>query len=250
MPRPYETIVRNTLGTHEFDDLISLNWQTAFEDDGAGDWRDRWFLDGHRATVDNTPDGMVLSAGPIAGDHASHCVLWTNDTFAGDVKIEFDYWRMDTIFKYVNIIYIQAAGMGEAPYVDDISAWSDLRAIPYMRTYYNHTKALHVSFAAYDEPDRDYVRARRYPTTDQLAFSELALPPDNFETGLFEPGVKHHFTFIKHGDTLMFQASNGELTRLFTWDTSRFDRLNAGRIGLRHMATRCSRYASFVVSGL
>ena len=102
----------------------------------------------------------------------------------------------------------------------------------------------------YDEPDKDYVRVRRYPTSDSLRFSELALPPDNFDTGLFEPGVKHHFAFIKRGDSLMFQISNEEQTKLFTWDTSRFDRLTEGRIGLRHMCTRCSRYANFTVSVL
>ena len=234
----------------EFDELKTLDWQTAFEDNGTGDWRDGWFLDGARATVDNTLEGMVLSAGPIAGDHGSHCVLWTKASFEGDVKIEFDYCRLDTIFKFVNIIYIQATGNGDARHDEDIRTWSDLRVIPYMRTYYNHMKTLHVSFAAYDEPDRDYVRARRYPTSDDLAFGDLALPPDSFETGLFEPGVAHRFTFIKHGDTLMFQASNGERSGLFTWDTSRFDRLTRGRIGLRHMATRCSRYANLTISTL
>lgn len=62
---------------------------------------------------------MLLSVGPIPRDHASHCVLWTKESFAGDVKIEFDYWRLDTIQRWVNILYIQATGTGIASYDDD-----------------------------------------------------------------------------------------------------------------------------------
>ena len=133
----------------QFDELQSLNWTESFLDSCTGNWEDGWFLDGLRATVENTPKGMILSAGPIARDNASHCVLWTNKSFEGDVKIEFDYWRIDSIQKFVNIIYIQATGKEEGPYTKDIAEWSDLREIPFMRTYYNNMKLLHISFAAF-----------------------------------------------------------------------------------------------------
>jgi hypothetical protein len=236
----------------QFQELQSLNWVESFADSCTGNWQDGWFLDGVRATVKNTPKGMVLSAGPVARDNGSHCVLWTHQSFEGDVKIEFDYWRMDTIQKYVNIIYIQATGKEEGPYSKDIAEWSHLREIPYMRTYFNNMKLLHVSFAAFgsDDLEDDYVRARRYPTTPELKFRDVALPPDNFKTGLFKPGVKHRFTLIKQGNELFMQVATEEKTALFVWDTSRFDPIVEGRIGLRHMWTRCSRYADFSVSTL
>jgi len=235
-----------------FQEVLDLSWNEAFYDSCKGNWQDGWFLDGLRATVDNTPEGMVLSAGPVEKDNASHCVLWTQQSFEGDVKIEFDYWRIDTIQKYVNIIYIQATGKGDGQYTKDIAEWSHLREIPYMNTYYNNMKLLHVSFAAFGPKgsEEDYVRARRYPTSPDVKFSELAILPDNFNTGLFEPGVKHRFTLIKRGDTLFMQVATSEKTALYFWDTSKFDPVTEGRIGLRHMWTRCSRYADFKVSVL
>ncbi len=102
---------------------------------------------------------MLLSAGPIARDHASHCVLWTRESFHGDVKIEFDYWRMDTIQRWVNILYIQATGTGNGQYAEDISTWSHLRQTPFMRMYFDHMNLLHVSFAAFgaEEGGEDYI---------------------------------------------------------------------------------------------
>lgn len=236
----------------QFQQLQVLPWESAFHDDGTGSWQDGWFLDGLRATVRNTPDGMILAAGPIARDHASHCVLWTKASFAGDVKIEFDYWRLDTIQRWVNILYIQATGTGQGPYSEDISTWSTLREIPYMRMYFNHMNLLHVSFAAFDPEDEheDYVRARRYPTSSARPFNQLALRPDNFDTGLFKPGVAHHFTVIKRGDLLIMQVANDERTALFSWDASAFDPITHGRIGFRHMFTRAARYANITISTL
>jgi len=229
-----------------FQQLTALSWTQTFHDSCTGNWQDRWFLDGQRATVRNSPMGMVLSAGPIPGDDGSHCVLWTDTFFAGDVKIEnFDYWRLDSIQQYVNIIYILATGTGDAPYVHDIAAWSPLREIPSMSTYHNHMQLLHVSFAAFgaQASEGDYVRARRYPVTADRSFGELDLPPDNFDTGLFTPREKHRFTIIKHGDTLLMRIVTADKTALFGWDTSAFDSITEGRIGLRHMWTRCARYA-------
>ena len=111
----------------KFAQLLKLDWVESFRDAGRGDWQDGWFLDGRRATVENTSIGMILSAGPIPRDNGSHCVLWTKESFEGDVKIEFDYWRLDSIQKWVNILYIQATGTGEGPYSQDIAQWSHLR---------------------------------------------------------------------------------------------------------------------------
>ncbi|MEE2754691.1 MAG: hypothetical protein VX910_11965 [Candidatus Latescibacterota bacterium] len=234
----------------QFDELKSLNWTESFYDSCTGNWEDGWFLDGLRATVENTSKGMILSAGLVAKDNASHCVLWTSKSFEGNVKIEFDYWRIDSIQKYVNIIYIQATGREEGPYNKDIAEWSHLREIPFMSSYFNNMKLLHISFAAFgaNESEDDYVRARRYPTHPDLKFNELDIPPDNFKTGLFKPGIKHRFTIIKKGDNLFMKVATDEKTAVFVWDTSRFDPITEGRIGLRHMWTRCSRYANFSVS--
>lgn len=233
-----------------FNELNALQWSEQFEDSGSNDWTEKWFLDGLRATVRNTEDGMHISSGPIEYDHASHCVLWTQDSFAGDVRIDYDYWRMDTINKHVNILYIQATGIGEGAYHKDIRQWAHLREIPYMRTYYNYMNLLHISYAAYPMAgsDEDYIRARRYPIRPDLGFDDIDLPPDSFQTDLFKPGVKNHITVIRAGDELHMRVQNAEKTMHFAWDTSAFPPITEGRIGLRQMWTRSARYADFTIS--
>lgn len=247
-----ETMTDSKTTEQRFSELTKLDWKQAFSDPGTEDWTKKWFLDGERAIVRNTDEGMLFSAGPIAKDNASHAVLWTKESFTGDLKIEFDYTRMDTINKYVNIIYIQATGTGEAPYDKDIAKWSHLRAIPYMSSYFRNMNTLHISFAAFggEETEKDYVRARRYPIKPGLKFGEIAVLPDNFDTGLFQPGVKYHFTIIKKGHQLYMKVGNDKLSRLFFWDTSNFPPITEGRVGLRHMWTRCSRYSELHISVL
>lgn len=235
-----------------FNALNALPWKVQFEDPGTGDWQKEWFLDGERATVRNTEKGMQLSAGPIEYDYASHCVLWTRRSFKGDVRIDYDFKRLDTINKHVNILYVQATGVEDGPYTKDIAEWSDLREIPWMSTYYKNMKLLHISYAAYPMKgsDEDYVRARRYPIRPDLGFDEIELPPDTFNTELFKPGLLNHITVIKKGNELHMRVKNAEKTMYFAWDTSAFDPITEGRIGLRQMFTRSSRYTNFSVSTL
>jgi hypothetical protein len=228
----------------EFQKLLKRKWKQKFFDSGTGDWCKKWFLDGKRAIIKNTEAGMVFSGGAVVWDHASHAVLWTKDIFGGDVKIEFDFTRFDTINRWVNIIYIQATGKGEVPYVEDITKWSTLRQIPYMHSYFDNMNLLHISYAAFnntdDKPD-DYVRARRYlPEKNTLENTDL--PPDYFKTGLFQSGVEYHFTFIKTDKDLFFEIKSSKVRKLFHWPLKGVKALKPGRIGIRHMWTRCSRY--------
>lgn len=152
---------------NKFVELKKLSWKDKFFDSGSNNWQEKWLLDGKRADVRNTSHGMIFAAGPVAMDHASHAVLWTKDSFSGDIKIEWDYTRLDTINRYVNIVYIQATGKCEGPYTEDIAEWAKLRQIPYMNSYFDNMNLLHISYAAFgneNDKDEDYVRARRYPT--------------------------------------------------------------------------------------
>ena len=81
---------------------------------------------------------------------------------------------MDDATKAVNILYIQATGKEEGPYVKDILEWADLRTIPKMRTYFHNMKLWHVSYAAFgngnEKDKKDYMRARRYPVLKGKSF--------------------------------------------------------------------------------
>lgn len=177
-------------------------------------------------------------------------MLWTREAFAGDVRIEFDFTRLDTITRFVNILYIQATGKEEGPCVKDIADWSHLRNIPFMASYFETMNLLHVSYAAFgnqDDKDEDYVRARRYPTQPDRPFSETDLSPDYTLTGLFRPGVTYHFTFLKTNEHLLFEVRNETERRLFHWPLAGVNPVTEGRVGIRHMWTRCSRYANIKI---
>lgn len=225
------------------------NWKLVFEDEGTGDYKDKWYLDGEIAKVENSADGMHLQAGPEFRNDAHHMVLWTKETFAGDVKIEFDYTRTDNETKCVNILYIQATGKEEGEYKQDIFEWNNLRKVPSMSTYFKNMNLLHISYAAFpnDEKTQDYVRVRHYPVRPDRTFNELEVKPTFFDTGMFKTGVKYHFTVIKADKKLYFEIRGDNKTKLYAWDISHLPELKPGRIGIRHMYTRSALYKNFKV---
>lgn len=231
-----------------FESLIHRNWKTALFDQGTKDWTEHWFLDGRKAELKNTDHGMEFYAGPTFGDDSCHAVLWTKDSFAGDVKIEYDFTRLDSEHRCVNILYIQATGSGKEPYGTDIAEWSHLRDVPAMGMYFNHMNTYHISYAAFgntDEKDIGYIRARRY-TASGLDGTEFG--PDYDPTGYFDTGVTHKMTFIKSGDHLYLHVANEEREQLCHWHNRDFPSIFSGRIGLRQMFTRAARYENIRVS--
>jgi hypothetical protein len=225
----------------------SADWHLEFTDDCTENWQSKWFLDGLLAKVENTAQGMDFRAGPVADDDAHHAVLWTIDSFSGDVKIEYKYTRTDSATTMVNILYIQATGV--APHSKDIAAWKDERIIPSMRNYFRNMKALHISYAAYknvnDNANEDYVRARIYPVLPDRSFKEMEIPQSSFNTGLFKPGETYKITVIKTDRKLYFNVEGENDSKLFSWSLTESQTVGKGRIGLRHMYTRSSRYKDF-----
>ena len=235
-----------------FAQLEQAAWKEVLHDPCTQDWRTNWTLDGQRATVSNGERGMDFAAGLTFGDDACHAVLWTKQSFAGDIRIDYEYTRLDRETRCVTILYVEATGSGVGEYGKDISAWSDLRTTPSMRTYFNNMNTYHISYAAFDNKNTDttsdYIRARRYLPLAQQGLKETDLQPDYSETGLFQTGVPHRITVIKHGDELFMQIHGSGKTMLCHWRTDSFPPILEGRIGLRHMYTRRARYRDFRVS--
>tara|TARA_R110002111_G_scaffold53434_7_gene92838 strand:- start:1640 stop:2395 length:756 start_codon:yes stop_codon:yes gene_type:complete len=226
----------------------SKNWKKTFKDCGNGNWEDKWFLDGEMATITNSKKGMHFRAGPEDKNDVHHAVLWTKDSFEGNLKMEFDYTKKDTVHKNVTILYIQATGNGKIPFEKDITKWNHLRKIPSMRTYFNNMNALHISYAAFDPDGNEYVRARRYPTTEELAFKDIVVEPsyDNLKD-LFKKDVTYHITVIKTKEKLFFKVEGDNREETFFWDLSQKEPIIEGRIGLRHMYARSAQYKNFKV---
>ncbi len=234
----------------EFDRLVAADWREVFSDPCTKDWRELWFLDCQVATVKNTAQGMELRAGPEFRNDAHHMVLWTKKDFAGDLRIEYEYTRLDSETRCVNILYVQATGSGAGAHTKDIAEWAKLRAVPAMRMYFNHMNTYHVSYAAYPndkDSTEDYIRARRYmPEADGLRGTDLV--PDYFRTGFFKTGVPHKITVIKRGQELFMHIHNDEKQMLCHWKNESFPPILEGRVGLRHMFTRSARYRDFRIS--
>lgn len=236
----------------QFQESSAADWQPVFYDSGTNAWQDHWVLDGLKASVENTPDGMVLAAGPVQGDDSCHAVLWTKQSFSGDVRIDYEYTKLDDSMHNVIILYMLASGSGEGAFSSDIFEWSKLREIPSMRLYFNHMNTYHISYSAYAQdnadPADDYIRARRYMPETGKGLLGTDLEPDYLRTGFFATGVPHRMTVIKKGDDLFMHVRNDEKEMLCHWKTDAFPPITEGRIGLRHMYTRSARYRDFRVS--
>jgi len=202
--------------------------------------------------VTNGPDGMTFTAGPTAGDDSCHAVLWTKERFEGDLKIEYEYTRTDRTVRNVTILYIQATGSGDAEHPKDIAAWSRLRTVPSMNLYFNHMNTYHISYAAFgqnnDDPQEDYIRARRYLPEAGKGLSGTELKNEYARTGLFKTGVPYRITVIKKGQELTMHVQGDERSQLCHFRGDALPPIFEGRIGLRHMYTRGARYRSFRVS--
>jgi hypothetical protein len=229
---------------------VSKKWDLQFSDECTENWENNWFKDGLISTVVQDEKGMDLIAGPINRNNAHHTVLWTKKSFKGDIKIEYDFTRTDSAVINVNILYIQAQGIGKEGRGKDISEWNDYREVPTMSKYYYNMDPLHISYAAFpmvnEDPDNDYIRIRKYPAQEGK-FGETEILPAYFKTGLFLPGVTYKITVIKTASKLYFNVKGNGDEKLFAWDLAEGQSSIEGRIGLRHMFTRSARYKNFKV---
>jgi hypothetical protein len=224
-------------------------WALVFSDSGSNDWKSNWFLEGAKASVANSATGMVFTAGPVEAKDAGHAVLWTKPSFAGDIKIEYDYTRLDSMTRAtaVNILYLQATGLETEKSPKDIFLSTAQRQVPSMDSYFNHMNALHISYACTGPQRANYVAARRYPARKPLGFKGTEVLPVYENVDLFKPGETWHLTAVKEGHHLAFTARHGEETHTFEWNTSAFPPVTEGRIGFRHMWARSSLYQNVKV---
>lgn len=226
-------------------------WNVSFEDVGtSGCWEDSWFLDGKKASVKYTNGGILFKAGNIINDHASHAVMWTREIFSGDVKIEYDFTRKDTLSQDATvIIYIHAEGIGYPPFTKDIYKWREVRVIPFMYIYYWGMNTIHVSYSTSPIGKGNYIRARRYPVrAGSISFEQTEVPPTYSGEGLFKPDVSYHLTFTKTGNHLTFEIKGDGKAKTFEWESDSFSSIQSGRVGFRQMWGRNSLYKNIKIS--
>jgi len=234
--------------------------EVLFMDPMTGDWRENWFLDGEEATVRATDQGLYFAAGTVTkrqdpmAYHAHHAVLWTRQEFAGNLRISFDFTRVDDSNYGSCLLYIQAQGIGEPPFVKDIAEWNQLRAIPAMNMYFEHMNLIHLNWTS--------LSCRRYPTDpdDGITLRDIGFKPIRDEgKSPRQRGKTFRIEATKRGHMLTLRVldpKTQEVLLLRVWDLSENPKakpaglIKKGRIGLRQMATRQSRYRNFKVERL
>lgn len=242
----------SNINKDEFDKINdSSEWELKFSDSCTENWQTNWFLDGELATIKHSEKGMNFAAGPINRNNAHHAVLWTKKSFKGEIKIEYNYTKTDSQIINVNILYIQAAGIGKDSFDVDISKWNNFRSVPAMSKYYNYMKTLHISYSAFkmvnNDPDADYIRVRQYPVTENNTFADMEIPPSFYETGLFKTGVTYKMTWIKTKTSLSLKVEGDNKVKKYSWILNKPEQIIEGRIGLRHMFTRSAEYSNFKI---
>jgi hypothetical protein len=231
-----------------------------FQDSMMDDWREQWFLDGEKATLEHRPEGLFFSGGTVTKRedpeeyHAHHAVLWTKQIFEGDLRITFEMTRVDESDYGNTLLYIYAQGLGIDAFEKDITQWSEFRAVPAMSKYFTNMDLLSLSF-------RHNLRARRYPLQSAIPGEEAtggtALPYVDY-IGMI-PGKTYLVEVETRGPDLtlrLFDKETEEPYVDYTWDMTQLEDgkeapvLNKGRIGLRHMATKQFIYKDFTVEQL
>ncbi len=239
-----------------FDEVNALKWQEVVSDKQANSWQENWFLDGDKARIlfakgGNSGEqerGLELYSGPNTISDDSHAVLWSKKEFTDNVKITFDYTRLDRDDETdisVCILYFLAEGSGAPGFSKDITLWNDKRKVPAMNLYFNNMNLYHISFAAFaanSEPHK-YIRARQYRSGD---FNNTNIAPDYDPEELFQTGVKYSITAIKYEDMLFFKVDD----KICTWKLDRATLLSHGRMGIRQMAGRSGRFSNITISSL
>lgn len=242
--------MEKTADQKAFEQASAGTWQEVFADSCTGSWVSKWFLDGEVGKVTTGPDGMTLTAGPEFKNDAHHMVLWTKESFEGDLKIDYDYTRLDKENRCVTILYIQATGSGKGEFATDIADWNELRKVPAMNAYFDNMNLYHISYAAFGNDGKatqSYIRGRRY-MPHMTGLKSTDLEPDYYFDDLFATGEKHHITVIKKERDLMMRIENKDGVTYCHMTNPKLPVITEGRIGLRHMFTRSARYQNIRIS--
>lgn len=240
---------QNTIYQDKFNELNNQATELVFEDNFSNDWRNNWHLDGKKGRIYSGDKKLKLYAGKEAYKDENHVVLWTKKEFEGNLKIEYDFTRLDQA-TFVNILYIQAQGSGEGEFDKNIFKWNALREIPKMSMYYDNMDTYHISYSVGEDKKKgreEYIRGRRYMPKQRTGLKGTEMTPVYHNTGLFRTGVRYHLTFIKVGKEIYFNVNGDGQNRTFYFNAEKYPPIDKGRIGLRQMFTKASIYENFKI---
>jgi len=217
-----------------------------FEDTMTQNWEKNWFLDGKNATLEHRDGGLAFLTEASGVDKnvdraafdAQHAVLWTRQEFEGDIRIRYIYATIPGC-SWQKLIYVQARGIGEGPYVEDIYAWREKRDVSVMSEYFKRMNLIGLSL-------RNEVRCKRYPWFDmeENKLEDEFLP--RAENKGIPAGHEAAVLIEKRKESILLRITDmktGETSVDHTWDLTdervlehrdpKF--IENGRIGIRQM---------------
>jgi len=82
-----------------------------FEDAMLNDWQEIWCLDGERAVLGHTLEGLWFFSTPSMVNKrvdrekfdSHHAVLWTKQEFEGDIRITYEFAKRGTSLLYIQL---------------------------------------------------------------------------------------------------------------------------------------------------
>ena len=233
--------------------------QLLFEDSMQDNWQDHWFLDGQNAVVEHCENGLAFLTTASSVDKnidreafdAQHANLWTRQEFEGELRISYTYDLLPDS-TYQTLIYIQARGIGEGIYEQDIYAWRKEREVARMDKYFRYMDLISLSL-------RNEIRCKRYPTTD-LGGNRIPMEftPRGTNKGM-PNGCTYDVVIEKRKTSLSLQIVNsdtGDTPVHHTWDLTQItegrdpEYVSGGRIGIRQMGGQRTILRDFKVEQL
>lgn len=210
--------------------VVPADWQLLHRDPLTGDWREQWSLDGH-SKVETGSNGMVFTA-----DKGQNDVLWFKPRIEGDVAITYTFEHL-VDSPNVIILFVQATGSGEEPYVEDLFAWQDLRESGRYPLYKQNMNYVSVSYAN----GQDEVRFRQCLGFDVIGKHDAE--------GAFAVGKVYDVCFTRIGREVVFTATDQATGTEYRWPATMNPEplSDSGWIGIRHMNRQSARYRDFAV---
>jgi hypothetical protein len=207
----------------------------------------KYFKDGTSATISYTADGLDINA-PV---NNGTTVVWTKTSFTGDIKVEFDYKRLDIPRVGVNeasLLVLNGWGLSTRCRVDRLIHPLDIRtwARP-VATYdfYKYCMANQtVNFDNLDLGTAPRLTVRQNPGYHDVG---TVIPP------VLQTGTLYHVTVTRTGNTLRAVIKQGATTiasptatlnpSLAGSQVSKF-----GYVGFRQMSGRHAAYRNIKIS--
>ena len=242
---------KDTVMENEFRLLENQNWKKAYAEKEGQKSEKNWYIDGEKGSMKKDGNKIILEAGPDIESEDDHIVMWSKKSFKGDIMIDYEFTKLDSLERFVNIIYIQATGNNALESPKDISKWKEKRKTPLMSHYYNNMNLTHLSYAAFEnKPDirnTEYIRARRYMPDAGNGLKGTEFPEEYLCPLLFETGIKHKLTIIKQDGNILFRVKTENRTAYYKFTGDSLPDYEEGAIGFRQMHGRNSSYENIVV---